>query len=207
VKNPVQLARLVMEATRHVMLAGHGAERLAREHGLPTVAPAYFVTERRQQALERVRGAAVEPAGGLTESDKHGTVGAVALDAHGNLAAATSTGGRNNKLPGRVGDTPIVGAGTYADNASVAVSCTGEGEYFMRICAAHALAALVELCGMDLERAAHVVIHERLKAVGGLGGLIALDAAGAVAMPYSTEGMYRGVIRADGAPRVAIFAD
>ncbi len=206
VKNPVQLARLVMEKTRHVMLAGHGAEALARKHGLPVVAPEYFLTERRQLALRRVRAAAEEEAARLSEADKHGTVGAVALDAHGNLAAATSTGGRNNKLPGRVGDSPLVGAGTYADNATAAVSCTGEGEYFMRTVAAYALASLMELKGMDVEAAAHAVIHERLKALGGRGGLIALDAQGRVAMPFSTPGMYRGVIRADGAPSVGIFA-
>ena len=207
VKNPVRLARLVMEKTRHVMLAGHGAEALAREHGLPTVAPEYFLTERRRLALQRVRAAAAERPVALTEADKHGTVGAIALDAHGNLAAATSTGGRNNKLPGRVGDTPVVGAGTYADNATAAVSCTGEGEYFMRIVAAHALAALMELKGFTVEAAAHAVIHDRLKGAGGRGGLIALDAKGKVAMAFSTSGMYRGVIRADGVPVVGIFAD
>jgi beta-aspartyl-peptidase (threonine type) len=154
-----------------------------------------------------LRAAAAEETVRLTESDKHGTVGAVALDASGNLSAATSTGGRNNKLPGRVGDTPVVGAGTYADNASVAVSCTGEGEYFMRIVAAHHLAALVELKGMSVEAAAHAVIHERLQGAGGRGGLIALDRSGRVAMPFSTPGMYRGVIRANGVPVVGIFAE
>jgi len=207
VKNPVQLARLVMEKSRHVMLAGHGAEALAREYGLPIVAPEYFHTERRRLALQRVQAAAAARPIELTEADKHGTVGAVALDAQGNLAAATSTGGRNNKLPGRVGDSPLVGAGTYADNATAAISCTGEGEYFMRIVAAHALAALMEMKALSVEAAAHAVIHERLLAAGGRGGLIALDSAGRVAMPFSTPGMYRGVIRADGAPVVGIFAD
>lgn len=208
VKNPVQLARLVMTKSRHVMLAAHGAETLAREHGLQIVAPEYFQTERRRLALERVQAMlAASTAERLTESDKHGTVGAVALDARGNLAAATSTGGRNNKLPGRVGDSPILGAGTYANNATAAVSCTGEGEHFMRTVAAHTLSALMEMKGCTVEEAARQVIHERLKAAGGRGGLIALDAGGRVAMPHSTPGMYRGVIRADGKPKVDIYAN
>jgi len=207
VKNPVQLARLVMTKSRHVMLAAHGAETLAREHGLPLVAPEHFVTERRRLALDRIQTMlAASSAGRLTESDKHGTVGAVARDAYGNLAAATSTGGRNNKLPGRIGDSPILGAGTYANNATAAVSCTGEGEHFMRTVAAHTLSALMELKDVGIEEAARCVIHERLKAAGGRGGLIALDAAGRVAMPFSTPGMYRGVIRADGVPKVDIYA-
>jgi beta-aspartyl-peptidase (threonine type) len=207
VKNPVQLARLVMDKTRHVMLAGHGAETLAREHGLPIVEPAYFRTERRWNALQRIRQshAAANPA--ITESDKHGTVGAVALDVHGNLAAATSTGGRANKLAGRVGDSPIVGAGNYASNSGAAVSCTGEGEYFMRVVAAYTVGALIELKGMNVGDAAEQVIRERLAAIGGRGGLIALDRAGRVAMPFSTPGMYRGVIRSDGVPAVMIFPE
>ena len=204
VRNPVQLARLVMDETQHVLLAGHGAEALARKYGLETVKPEYFYTERRWKALQRVRGVAGNAAA-LTESDKHGTVGAVALDAYGNLAAATSTGGRNNKLGGRVGDTPIPGAGTYANNATAAVSCTGEGEYFVRIVAAHTVSALMELKGWSVEQAAEHVIHERLKAAGGRGGLIALDREGNVAMPFSTPGMYRGVVRASGEPAVNIF--
>lgn len=209
VKNPVQLARLVMEQTGHVMLAGHGAEALARKHGLATVDPSYFVTERRVKALEQVRSAARagSAAVALTEADKHGTVGAVALDLHGNLAAATSTGGRNNQLPGRVGDTPLIGAGTYADNASAAVSCTGEGEYFIRIAAAHRVCALMETKGLGVAQAADEVIHRRLQSVGGAGGLIALDRQGRVAMPMSTEGMYRGVMRPGGDCTVAIFRD
>jgi beta-aspartyl-peptidase (threonine type) len=209
VKNPVQLARLVMEQTRHVMLAGSGAEALARRHGLPTVEPSYFITERRLNALQRTRGEAACETGSaaLTEADKHGTVGAVALDIHGNLAAATSTGGFNNKLAGRVGDSPTIGAGTYAKNGVAAVSCTGEGEYFMRIVAAHTVCALMEMKGLSVERAADEVIHDRLQRVGGCGGLIALDAQGRVAMPLSTPGMYRGVMRAGGACSIAIFRD
>jgi beta-aspartyl-peptidase (threonine type) len=208
VKNPVRLARLVMERTRHVLLAGEGAEALARECGLEIVEPRYFFTERRWNALQRMKEAAVarKPAV-ITEADRHGTVGAVALDAGGNLAAATSTGGRNNKLAGRIGDSPVVGAGTYANNATVAVSCTGEGEYFMRALAAYTVSALMEMKGWSVERAAEHVIHERLAAIGGKGGLIALDRQGNVAMPFSSRGMYRGIVRSDGVPAISIFQD
>jgi isoaspartyl peptidase/L-asparaginase-like protein (Ntn-hydrolase superfamily) len=197
-----------MERTRHVLLAGKGAEALARECGLEIVEPRYFFTERRWNALQRMKeaGLSARPAA-ITEADRHGTVGAVALDAAGNLAAATSTGGRNNKLAGRVGDSPIVGAGTYANNATAAVSCTGEGEYFMRTVAAHTVSALMEMKDWGVERAAEHVIHERLAPLGGRGGLIALDRAGNVAMPFSSTGMYRGIVRADGEPVVAIYRD
>ena len=208
VRNPIRLARLVMERTRHVLLAGAGAEALARECGLEIVEPAYFHTERRWHALQRMRQAAVaEAPAAITEADRHGTVGAVALDAKGNLAAATSTGGRSNKLAGRIGDSPIIGAGTYANNATAAVSCTGEGEYFMRAVAAHALCALMEMKEWSVERAAEHVVHERLAPLGGHGGLIALDRAGNVAMPFSSTGMYRGIVRTDGVPAVTIYRD
>jgi len=208
VRNPIQLARLVMERTRHILLAGHGAEALAREHGLETVKPEYYFTERRWNALQRVKEAARNGRNiKVTEAEKHGTVGAVALDSRGNLAAATSTGGRNNKMGGRVGDSPIVGAGTYANNATAAVSCTGEGEYFMRTLAAHTVSVLMELKGWSVERAASHVMHKRLLPLGGKGGMIALDRKGHVAMPFSSAGLYRGVIRADGAPVVNIFRD
>lgn len=206
VKNPVQLARLVMEKTRHVLLAGHGAEALAREHGLASVDPSYFFTERRFQALQRVKQAAASrQAVAVSEAEKHGTVGAVALDRHGNLAAATSTGGRNNKLPGRIGDSPLIGAGTYANNATAAVSCTGEGEYFIRAAAAHAVSMLMELCGWSVERAAEHVIGVRLAEIGGRGGLVAIDANGNIAMPFSTPGMYRGYVKSDGTSQIEIF--
>jgi beta-aspartyl-peptidase (threonine type) len=206
VKNPVQLARLVMDETRHVLLAGHGAEALARKHGLATVDPSYFYTERRFQALQRVKKAAKTSQPELVnEAEKHGTVGAVALDDRGNLAAATSTGGRNNKLGGRVGDSPLVGAGTYANNATAAVSCTGEGEYFIRAMAAHSVSMLMELSGWTVERAAGHVIGSRLAQIGGRGGMIALDRSGNIAMPFSTPGMYRGYVTSDGASAVEIF--
>jgi len=196
-----------METTPHVMLAGHGAEELARRHGLETVSPDYFFSERRFKALQKIQRAAKARSRALTEADKHGTVGAVALDAHGNLAAATSTGGRNNKLAGRVGDSPIIGAGTYADNATCAVSGTGEGEYFMRTLAAHSVAALMAYRGWSVQRAATYVVERKLAPLGGSGGLIALDRGGRFAMPFSTRGMYRGHIGARGVPVIRIYED
>jgi len=208
VKNPVKLAKVVMERTPHVMLAGAGAEAVARAHELEIVEPEYFFTQRRWDALQRMKSAqTLARQATVAESDKHGTVGAVALDCAGNLAAATSTGGRTNKLPGRVGDSPIIGAGTYANNATAAVSATGEGEYFMREVAAHTLSALMEFKGWSVEQAAEHVILERLRARGGNGGLIALDRKGNISMPFSTPGMYRGCMKVGGAPEIGIFRD
>ena len=208
VKNPVKLAKVVMERTPHVMLAGAGAEAVARAHELEIVEPEYFFTQRRWDALQRMKSAqTLARQATVAESDKHGTVGAVALDCAGNLAAATSTGGRTNKLPGRVGDSPIIGAGTYANNATAAVSATGEGEYFMREVAAHTLSALMEFKGWSVEQAAEHVILERLRALGGSGGLIALDRKGNISMPFSTPGMYRGCMKVGGAPEIGIFRD
>jgi beta-aspartyl-peptidase (threonine type) len=208
VRNPVLLARLVMEKTRHVLMAGPGAEALARAHGLATADAAYFFTERRFEALQRMKqAAAARRENAVTEVDKHGTVGAVALDGAGNLAAATSTGGRNFKLAGRVGDSPIIGAGTYANNATVAVSGTGEGEYFMRALAAHSVSALVEHRGWSVKRAAEHVVQRQIAPLGGSGGLIALDARGRFAMPFTTPGMYRGHVDAAGVPVIKIYQD
>jgi L-asparaginase / beta-aspartyl-peptidase len=205
-KNPILAARAVMESTPHVMLAAAGADRFAREHGLPIVAPGYFGTTRRHAALrrERRRQRGQLARSGATEADRHGTVGAVALDARGNLAAATSTGGYTNKREGRVGDTPIIGAGTYADNAACAVSGTGTGEYFMRALLAHDVAARMRYLGEPLAQAAARALA-RVTALGGTGGLIALDGSGRLAMPFTTEGMYRGYVRGEGRPVVAIF--
>lgn len=204
-RNPVLAARAVMEHTPHVMLAAAGADRLAGEQGLAVVAPGYFGTARRRAALEaeraRQRG---RLARGSTEADRHGTVGAVALDARGNLAAATSTGGYTNKLPGRVGDSPVIGAGTYADNRACAVSGTGTGEYFMRALLAYDVAARMRYLREPLARAAARALA-RVTALGGSGGLIALDRGGRVAMPFTTEGMYRGYVRGKSRPVVAIF--
>jgi beta-aspartyl-peptidase (threonine type) len=206
VKNPVKLAKLVMERTPHVMLAGEGAEALACLHGLELVDPEYFFTQRRWDALLRIRSASERGQHlGMMEADKHGTVGAVALDSAGNLAAATSTGGRTNKMTGRVGDSPMIGAGTYANNATVAVSATGEGESFIRAVAAHTVSTLMEFKGWNVEQAADHVIHERVRDAGGKGGLIALDGHGRIAMPYSTKGMYRGYMRSDGKLVVDIY--
>lgn len=208
VKNPVKLAKLVMQHTGHVMLAGAGAEALARAHELELVDPAYFFTQRRWDALQRNKQANnAGQQGAVAETDKHGTVGAVALDCAGNLAAATSTGGRSNKMAGRVGDSPLIGAGTYANNATAAVSATGEGECFIRAVAAHTLSALMEFKDWNVEQAAQHLIFERVTALGGSGGLIALDRSGNLAMPFSTEGMYRGVMKAGGVPQVSIFKD
>jgi beta-aspartyl-peptidase (threonine type) len=208
VRNPIRLARLVMEKTPHVMLAGHGAEALARAHGLETAPPEYFYTERRWQALQRAqtaRGVAQDV--GLPEAERHGTVGAVALDRDGNLAAATSTGGRTNKMGGRVGDSPIIGAGTYANNATVAVSCSGSGEHFMRTVAAHTVSALMELKGWTVARAAKHVVLNKLAPLGGSGGLIAVDRAGRIVRCFSGAGMYCAH-RTDGSkPTVAIYAE
>ena len=201
VRNPIDLARAVMEKSAHVMLAGDGAEAFARELGHEIMNDEYFHTEQRWRALERVRAVKTEA---LSDADRHGTVGAVALDQAGNLAAATSTGGNTNKRPGRIGDSPIIGAGTYANNRTCAVSATGDGEFFMRAVAAHDLSALIEYAGMNLEEAARTVI-EKVSALGGTGGLIAIDREGNIALPFNTIGMYRGSIDVDGNSFVGIY--
>lgn len=189
VRNPVLAARAVMVHTPHVLLAGTAADDLARAQGLAIVAPDYFSTPDRARALRRARArAAASPA------DRHGTVGAVALDRLGNLAAATSTGGYTNKMAGRVGDSPLVGAGTYADNASCAVSATGHGEIFIRAVLAYDVAARMRYLGETLRQAARRAL-DRVAALAGDGGLIAVDRAGNVAMPFISEGMYRGCAR------------
>jgi len=214
VKNPVSAALLVMRRSPYVLLCGAGAERFAAEHGAQLVEPAYFYTDERYAQLERARrrhrleldhgGAARAAREGAEEETEYGTVGAVALDEAGDLAAATSTGGLTNKPVGRIGDSPIIGAGTYADNASAAVSATGVGEVFMRTVAAHDIAALVGYRGWTVQRAAEEVILRKVPAGGGRGGAIVLDRGGALAMVFNTERMYRGVIRADGSPEVAV---
>ncbi len=202
VLNPVSLARKVMTVSPQVCLSGEGAEEFAARINAPLVDPSIFVTPRRIEALRRVQAGSSKHVI-LDEQDQHGTVGAVALDAQGHLAAATSTGGRTNKWPGRVGDTPLIGAGTYADDATVAVSCTGHGEYFMRCVTAYRVAALVELGGLSVDEASHRAIAE-IGRMGGTGGLIAIDARGRYAMPYNSRGMYRGVISEDGIVSVSI---
>jgi len=202
IKNPISAARAVMEKSPHVMMAGHGAELFATQVGLEIVDPSYFWTERRWKELQ------LELMNEASTTEKHhGTVGAVALDQNGNLAAGTSTGGTSNKRFGRIGDSPIIGAGTYAENESVAVSCTGTGEYFIRWTVAHDIAALYKYRGMTAEQAGNEVINHKLKDANGDGGAIILDGKGNFAMPFNTAGMYRGRIGADGVPHVLIYRD
>ena len=197
-RNPVRAARAVMERSHHVLLICEGALTFCREVGVAFCEPNYFRSEARWRELER----ALRDPG--REAPQYGTVGAVARDRRGNLAAATSTGGMTGKLPGRVGDTPIIGAGTYADIATCAVSATGHGEFFVRYAAAFAIAARLRHAGQELDLAARAVVDE-LAAAGGLGGVVAVDRGGALALPFSTAGMYRGYVR-DGMPiHTAIF--
>ncbi len=208
IKNPVLAAYAVMTASEHVFLSGAGADAFAESQGLDTVGPAYFFTPERWEALEKARRkeAGTSSLPGLGGETKYGTVGAVALDRAGNLAAATSTGGMTLKRWNRIGDAPVIGAGTYADNRACAVSCTGHGEYFIRYAVAHDLAARVRHGRASLRAAADSLIMGELLRAGGLGGLIALDTAGQMAMPFNTPGMYRGYAR-PGTREVAIYGD
>ena len=208
VKNPILLARAVMEKSPHVMLVGDGAEAFAKEAGVELVDPSYFRTEERWQQLQKaLKEDAEHRAHEDVETAKHfGTVGAVALDAQGRLAAGTSTGGMTNKRWGRVGDSPLIGAGTYANNGC-AVSGTGWGEFYIRTVAAHEICMRVTQMRVPLKRAAAEVINQEIPSMGGNGGAIALDTDGNVAMPFNTDGMFRGWIGADGTPHVAIYGD
>lgn len=190
--NPIRLARAVMERTPHVLMVGEGAMALAREAGLAFEEDSYFFTQDRWDALQETLR--MEADGTLDDdpSRRHGTVGAVARDRNGNLAAATSTGGMTAKRPGRVGDCPLVGAGTFADNATCAVSATGDGEAFIRLVVAHEINARIRLAGLTLTEAAQQVVMSDLVAIGGSGGLIAVGADGSVTLPFNCEGMYRG---------------
>ena len=211
VRNPIVLARAVMEHSKHVMMVGDGAEAFAAEQGVELVDPSYFRTDKRWQQLQHALAAEAKAQASNTPLELpgkayFGTVGALALDAQGKLAAGTSTGGMTNKRYGRVGDAPIIGAGTWAD-ARCAVSGTGWGEFYIRAAAAHEICARVRLAGQPLARAADGVINRDVPAAGGDGGAIALGADGSVALPFNTEGMYRGWIGADGVPHVAVFRD
>ncbi|MGM3173701.1 isoaspartyl peptidase/L-asparaginase family protein [Dickeya lacustris] len=204
IRNPILAARAVLEYSPHVLFTAAGAEAFAREQGLEMVEPEFFSTDERYQQLLKAQagsghilldhdGAQATTGGDPLDPDrKFGTVGAVACDAAGNLAAATSTGGMTNKRAGRVGDSPIIGAGCYADNRTVAVSCTGTGEVFMRSVAAYDVAARIEYGKQPLAQAAEQVVMENVLALGGSGGLIAVDAQGHIALPFNSEGMYRG---------------
>lgn len=210
IKNPINLARLVMEKSPHLMLDCAGAEAFANANGIELVEQKYFFTQERWDALQKMKAAEKSRASGdgksyiITDQDRHGTVGAVALDKAGNLAASTSTGGMTNKMPGRIGDTPVIGAGTYANNQTCAVSCTGDGEYFIRVSAAHDVSALMQYRGMKLEQAAQTVL-DTVKQLGGTGGLIAIDKNGDITLPFNTNGMYRGYVDAQGKFVIEIY--
>lgn len=210
VKNPINLAYEVMVNSEHVLLSGKGAEQFAKEQGLEIVDPEYFYTERRFRALERARER--EKSENKTafydafiKDEKFGTVGCAALDKDGNLAAGTSTGGMSNKKYNRIGDSPIIGAGTYANNKTCAVSSTGWGEYFIRGVVAYDISALMEYKGLSLQEAARKVIQEKLPALGGDGGIVAIDHDGNVAMEFNTAGMYRATMNKDGELSIGIY--
>lgn len=211
IRNPIEAAVAVMRDSQSILLVGEGAEQFAAERGLKIVDQGYFITAERRRQLKRIRHSHamhLDHDSGtehLAEDTKLGTVGAVALDQYGDLAAGTSTGGLVNKRFGRVGDSSIIGAGTYADNKSVAVSATGTGESFIRSVCAHEIAARVKYCGLSVRRAATEVVKTMIPALGGRGGVIALDRAGHFAMPHVTRGMYRGLIRSNGQPRVWVY--
>lgn len=204
VKNPVLLARTIMDKSEHVLLCGQGAEQFAKQQGLEFADDAYFYNQHRyeqwQQALK-------EDSISLDHNDKKfGTVGAVALDANGNLAAATSTGGMTNKKFGRMGDSPIIGAGTYANNNTCAISCTGHGELFIRAVVAYDISCLMEYKGLSLKEACDVVVHDKLVKIQGEGGLVAIDKHGNIELPFNSEGMYRGYVT-ENERKVMIYKD
>ena len=213
IKNPVSAARAVMEKSSHVMMAGAGAEAFAQKQGLTIVDPSYFFTKERWEALQRTKRedslnakAGKKDNSAVVKTDpKFGTVGAVALDKQGNLAAATSTGGMANKRYGRIGDSPVIGAGTYANNATCAVSCTGWGEFFIRLVMAKTVSDMMEFGKMSLRQATEEMIMKRLPALGGDGGLIAVDREGNISFPFNTAGMYRGYIKKDGIKVINIY--
>ncbi len=198
IKNPILAARVVMEKTPHVLIIGEGAEKVAADNGLEIVDTSYFFTQKRWDYYQKVKKE-------KEDAEKHGTVGAVALDKHGNLAAATSTGGMTYKMKGRVGDSPIIGAGTYADNNTCAVSATGHGEYFMRYVVTYDITALMKYKGYALQQAADEVIMHKLKDVGGDGGIIAVDKDGNISMTFNTAGMFRGYVTSEGKSDVKIY--
>ena len=202
VRNPIELARLVMDKSPHVMMIGDGAEEFALEQGVTLVPRDYFYTEQRWQQLEKARRGDARAAATL---HYFGTVGAVAVDAKGNLAAATSTGGMTDKKFGRVGDSPINGAGTYANNATCAISATGHGEYFIRAVVGHDISALMEYRGMTLAAATRLVVQDKLVHLGGEGGVIAIDRQGDIALEFNSEGMFRGARTSAGRRDIAIY--
>ena len=196
IKNPISAARRVMTNSPHVMLSGAGASQFAKEQGLEIVPPEYFYTDRRFKDLKEI-----------LKREKKGTVGCCALDKNGNLAAGTSTGGMPNKRYNRIGDSPIIGAGTYANNNTCAVSGTGVGEFFIRWTVAHDISALMEYKGLSLKEASELVVNDKLVKAGGSGGVICVDKLGNVAFPFNSEGMFRGFAQADGKEGIFIYKD
>jgi L-asparaginase / beta-aspartyl-peptidase len=196
IKNPITAARRVMTNSPHVMLSGAGASQFAREQGLEIVSPKYFYTDRRFKELQEI-----------LKKEKNGTVGCCALDKNGNLAAGTSTGGTPNKKYNRIGDSPIIGAGTYANNNTCAVSGTGVGEFFIRWTVAHDISALMEYKGLSLKEASELVVNEKLVKAGGSGGVICVDKSGNISMPFNSEGMFRGFATADGKGGIFLYKD
>jgi L-asparaginase / beta-aspartyl-peptidase len=196
IKNPITAARYVMTKSEHVMLTGAGASQFAKEQGLEIVPPSYFHTEKRFSELQEI-----------LKREKNGTVGCCALDKNGNLAAGTSTGGMTNKRYNRVGDAPIIGAGTYANNSTCAVSATGHGEFFIRWTVAHDISALMEYKGLSLKEASELVVMDKLVKAGGSGGVICVDKSGNISMPFNSEGMFRGYAKADGREEIFIYKD
>jgi beta-aspartyl-peptidase (threonine type) len=217
IKNPVELAYAIMTKSEHVMMNGQGAFEFAKLHAIATAPDEYFFSPFRFEQWKQMQGtdkAALDhnvslkakPSSAQATADKKfGTVGAAACDQHGNIAAATSTGGMTNKQFGRVGDSPIIGAGTYANNKTCAISCTGHGEPFIRAVTAYDVSCLMEYKGLTLDEAMHIVVHDKLMKIEGEGGMIGVDARGHAAMVFNSEGMYRGVKSSDGANLVAIY--
>lgn len=210
IKNPIDLAIAVMENSKHVMLGGQGAEEFAKEQGFDFVPDSYFITERRLKSVRAAKQKEKSKTSYYDENlkaNKMGTVGCVALDQEGNLAAGTSTGGINNKMYGRIGDSPIIGAGNYANNKTCAVSATGAGEYYIRGSVAYDMSALMEYKGLTLNQAAEKIIHEKQPKLGGSGGLIAMDNSGNVSMEFNTSGMFRAYMDEDGKLTMGIYKD
>ncbi|HEY4650640.1 MAG TPA: isoaspartyl peptidase/L-asparaginase [Pontibacter sp.] len=207
VRNPVHLARAVLQYSDHVFMSGYGAEEFARKQNIAFAPEEYFFDALRYKQWSEVRDSDIFMLDHTAGDEKFGTVGAVALDQHGNLAAATSTGGMTNKNYNRIGDTPVIGAGTYANNQTCAVSCTGHGEYFLRAVVAYDVSCLMEYKGLTLQQACDKVVMEKLVRLGGDGGLIAVDAHGNIAMPFNSEGMYRACCSSRIAPHVAIYKE
>lgn len=206
IKNPITAARAVMEKSKHVMMTGIGAESFAKIKGIEMVDTSYFFVKQRYDQLQKIKAKEKSDTTGVIFTDqKFGTVGAVALDKQGNIAAGTSTGGMTNKKFGRIGDSPIIGAGTYASNKTCAISCTGHGEYFIRAAVAHDVSSRMEYGGISLSEAARIVVQEKLKAMGGEGGLIGIDAKGNFTMEFNSEGMYRGYMLKDKEPVILIY--